>query len=195
MHQSFGNGGKFADVDFAQFLFSDDWNHEDTNYLYNSEAYLNQHLAIFKSQYVGDAVQSDGVNCPLGKYFLVPPEILECISERKSKSGSEHESQSSSNSTDQIQPKKPHLDPIIKLSAPLGSPSQECSASTSYESDPPKTLKQKHVIQSPAKIKGTDRFSLHDLESIPHIKNLPKVSGELLYVNLNSDDVDVVFNA
>ncbi|GFO20442.1 telomere repeats-binding bouquet formation protein 2 [Plakobranchus ocellatus] len=74
------HGGQLEDATLAQFIFSDDWGNDDTKGFLTSPEYLKQHLAVFKSQYVLDAVRPGVQSVTLGKYFLVPNSILKCLS-------------------------------------------------------------------------------------------------------------------
>ncbi|XP_055956465.1 uncharacterized protein LOC126817274 [Patella vulgata] len=74
------NHGVVRDVDEAQFLFSQNSEIQDTKRLYESEAYLNEHLTIFHVQYINDCIKSgDRKKVVLGKYFLPPLEIQNLI--------------------------------------------------------------------------------------------------------------------
>ncbi|KAK6180466.1 hypothetical protein SNE40_012614 [Patella caerulea] len=74
------NHGAVCGVDEAQFLFSQNTEIQDTKRLYESEAYLNEHLTIFHVQYISDCIKSgDRKKVVLGKYFLPPLEIQNLI--------------------------------------------------------------------------------------------------------------------
>uniref|UniRef100_A0A0B6Y8G8 BRCT domain-containing protein n=1 Tax=Arion vulgaris TaxID=1028688 RepID=A0A0B6Y8G8_9EUPU len=199
------NGGKLTeDVSLAQFVFSDNWEHDDTKGLGNSDAYLKQLLAIFSSQYVIDAVHNGFDKVHLGTYFLVPPAIKDSISLRTINKTVRHEGNI--------------VNPPSKNSMPEpSSMMKECHSSSSCSSiseksqlliDPGKHS-QKTVSTNQLKAQkeasttslttstqhintflGTERI---DLDSIPHIKDLPKVISCLRTLHPGKDGVEVKY--
>ncbi|XP_060078434.1 telomere repeats-binding bouquet formation protein 2-like [Ylistrum balloti] len=74
------HGGLLAGIDHAQFVFSEDEEAPDTKMIFSSEAYIDEHLAVFHALYVSDAVkQKYGPKILLGDYFLPPKDIQQLI--------------------------------------------------------------------------------------------------------------------
>ncbi|XP_071085063.1 telomere repeats-binding bouquet formation protein 2-like [Haliotis cracherodii] len=72
--------GKEVSIEKAQFVFSDECQVADTRKLYDSSAYINEHLAIFHSAYISECVRKeDMTKVVLGDYFLPPLEVMEVI--------------------------------------------------------------------------------------------------------------------
>ncbi|XP_069138395.1 telomere repeats-binding bouquet formation protein 2-like isoform X3 [Argopecten irradians] len=95
------HGGLIVGIEHAQFVFSEDEEAEDTKQIFSSEAYIDEHLAVFHAKYVSDAVkQSDGTKIPLGDYFLPPKDIQQFIKKQmKFKWDKESESNKDDDST------------------------------------------------------------------------------------------------
>ncbi|XP_033749422.1 telomere repeats-binding bouquet formation protein 2-like isoform X2 [Pecten maximus] len=78
------HGGLIAGIDHAQFVFSEDEEAADTKQIFCSEAYIDEHLAVFHAMYVSDsAKQKNGTKLPLGDYFLPPKEVQQLIKKQK----------------------------------------------------------------------------------------------------------------
>ncbi|KAK7115772.1 serine/arginine repetitive matrix protein 5-like [Littorina saxatilis] len=74
------NGGREADFDTAEFIFSSDSTCPDTESVFSSHAYESEHLAVFHSRYVYDSVRAgDRSTVVLGKYFLPPQDIVALV--------------------------------------------------------------------------------------------------------------------
>ncbi|XP_046543069.1 telomere repeats-binding bouquet formation protein 2-like [Haliotis rubra] len=72
--------GKEVSFEKAQFVFSDECQVADTRKLYDSSAYINEHLAIFHSSYISECVRKEDMKkVVLGDYFLPPLEVMEVI--------------------------------------------------------------------------------------------------------------------
>ncbi|XP_067665192.1 telomere repeats-binding bouquet formation protein 2-like [Haliotis asinina] len=72
--------GKEVSFEKAQFVFSDECQVADTRKLYDSSAYINEHLAIFHSSYISECVKKEDMKkVVLGDYFLPPLEVMEVI--------------------------------------------------------------------------------------------------------------------
>lgn len=73
-------GGKEADLDTAQFIFSENPESGDTQQIFKSEPYRNEHLAVFHARYISDCIKANGNHdIPVGKYFMPPKEIQELV--------------------------------------------------------------------------------------------------------------------
>ncbi|OWF46937.1 telomere repeats-binding bouquet formation protein 2-like isoform X2 [Mizuhopecten yessoensis] len=78
------HGGLIEEIDHAQFIFSEDEEAADTKQIFSSEAYLDEHLAVFHAMYVTDCVkQKNGSKIPLGDYFLPPKDVQQLIRKQK----------------------------------------------------------------------------------------------------------------
>ncbi|CAG5133192.1 unnamed protein product [Candidula unifasciata] len=211
------NGGKLEDVTLSQYVFSDDWQHEDTNILYNSEAYLKQHLAIFSSQYIPDALHQGIDNVSLGKYFLIPGPIKDCINFRSLQTSlvaqnnnvagvsPKHAQQIPSSSNQQIN--KQRKDGDSSSSSTVSSSAGMSSAVTvqipqqAVSSDTIKVVTSHTTARKVANAE-TNSHSLYknrcsdisqiNLESIPHVQSLPKVISCLQTIHPGRDGVKVV---
>lgn len=76
-------GGEICDFETAQFVFSEDPEYEDTKRLYDSQAYLYEHLAIFHAAYIDECVENESCkHVAVGDYFLPPKELHEIISQQ-----------------------------------------------------------------------------------------------------------------
>lgn len=76
----FSHGGKEASLDNAQFIFSQDAQAPDTLRIFESTAYLDEHLSIFHSNYISECVKKGGTqSVALGKYILLPAEVQEVV--------------------------------------------------------------------------------------------------------------------
>lgn len=74
------HGGQLDTSDIAQFIFSNDWDHNDTKGFLTSQAYLKQHLAVLKPTFVLDAVRKEGLqNISIGNYLLIPTTVQKRI--------------------------------------------------------------------------------------------------------------------
>ncbi|KAH3837265.1 hypothetical protein DPMN_110648, partial [Dreissena polymorpha] len=70
------NGGLLASVEDAEFLFSQDTETRDTESLFLSEAYLEEHLAIFHPNYICECVKKGNTkDVVLGQYFFPPKDV------------------------------------------------------------------------------------------------------------------------
>ncbi|KAI0242932.1 hypothetical protein LSAT2_010472, partial [Lamellibrachia satsuma] len=74
-----------ADINKAMFVFSEDAGCEDTSSLYKTEAYLDEHLAIFHPAYIDKCLEEgDTKKVAVGQYFLPPSDLqIEILKERK----------------------------------------------------------------------------------------------------------------
>lgn len=72
-------GGKQADYDSAQFIFSENADSKDTKQIFQSSAYRDEHLAIFHAKYISDSTKVPTQKIPVGKYFLPPKEIQNLV--------------------------------------------------------------------------------------------------------------------
>ncbi|XP_071170246.1 uncharacterized protein [Mytilus edulis] len=72
-------GGKQADFDSAQFIFSENADSKDTKQIFQSSAYRDEHLAVFHAKYISDSTKVPSQKIPVGKYFLPPKEIQNLV--------------------------------------------------------------------------------------------------------------------
>ncbi|XP_052102383.1 telomere repeats-binding bouquet formation protein 2-like [Mytilus californianus] len=72
-------GGKQADYDSAQFIFSENADSKDTKQIFQSSAYRDEHLAVFHAKYISDSTKVPTQKIPVGKYFLPPKEIQNLV--------------------------------------------------------------------------------------------------------------------
>ncbi|XP_045216489.2 uncharacterized protein LOC123566446 [Mercenaria mercenaria] len=73
------NGGRVTSVEDAQYIFSQDTESPDTQSIFESEAYLEEHLAVFHPNYIKECVKRGHIEqVTLGKYFF-PPEDVQAI--------------------------------------------------------------------------------------------------------------------
>lgn len=73
-------GGKEASLDSAQFIFSQDAHTPDTLRIFDSAAYLDEHLSVFHANYITECVKKGSMEVvALGKYILLPTEVQEVV--------------------------------------------------------------------------------------------------------------------
>ncbi|KAK3578284.1 hypothetical protein CHS0354_010488 [Potamilus streckersoni] len=73
-------GGEETDFDSAMFMFSQDTQADDTKEIYVSEAYLDEHLAVFHPNFINQCWKAGDVKAvAVGKYFLPPKEIQQLV--------------------------------------------------------------------------------------------------------------------
>lgn len=73
-------GGTLDTVNFAQYIFSEDIDAKDTVSIFESEAYMDEHMAVFNADYIIDCVKKKNrASVPVGKYHLVPRGIEEDV--------------------------------------------------------------------------------------------------------------------
>ncbi|BFZ01582.1 hypothetical protein BsWGS_04621 [Bradybaena similaris] len=206
------NGGKLEDVELSQFVFSDDWEHDDTKILYNSEAYLKQHLAIFSSQYVPDAVREGIDNVSLGRYFLIPGPIRDSVNFTNLQS----ELVTQNNNTAGPSPKKAQQIPssgnnhsnmqrkdddsssasrtglLPAVTAPALQPLSGDTGKVATSQKKSKILADTEVVCAlPEHRSICGEIRQIDLESIPHVQSLPKVISCLRTIYPGRDGVEV----
>ncbi|XP_076444313.1 uncharacterized protein LOC143282524 [Babylonia areolata] len=71
------HGGYESDFDKADFIFSADNTSQDTLRVFNSAAYIIEHLEVFHSRYITDCVKAGNrSDIVLGRYILPPQDIL-----------------------------------------------------------------------------------------------------------------------
>lgn len=74
------NGGTEVDFDAAMFIFSSNSTCADIERVFQSQAYISEHLAVFHSRFIDDSVHAgDRSKVVLGRYFLPPHDILEKV--------------------------------------------------------------------------------------------------------------------
>ncbi|RUS78922.1 hypothetical protein EGW08_013300 [Elysia chlorotica] len=194
------NGGKLEDPSIAQFIFSDDWDHEDTKGFLTSSAYLKQHLAVFKSRFVLETVENGPRDVSLGNYLLVPPSVLKCIASAKLDLSDENSSTVNGDTTSNKSPRRV----LRKRKEPQDNQSRQTSSKANVSLLPhtsgqrngtigctpphrPQTRrslpKETHLENT---VKGRHQFDKMDLANIVHIDDLPKVTGPLRIVSLNN---------
>lgn len=72
------NGGTEAPLDSAQYIFSQDPSVKDTERIFESNAYLDEHVAVFHPNYICECVKQNNMKAVvLGKYFFPPKDIQE----------------------------------------------------------------------------------------------------------------------
>ncbi|XP_052795547.1 telomere repeats-binding bouquet formation protein 2-like [Mya arenaria] len=72
------NGGEICGADKAQFIFSQDPTAQDTESIFDSESYLDEHLAIFHPNFVCECIKRGGLKVDLlGQYFFPPKDVQE----------------------------------------------------------------------------------------------------------------------
>ncbi|XP_060556026.1 uncharacterized protein LOC132716722 [Ruditapes philippinarum] len=70
------NGGRVSDLGDAQFIFSQNTHSPDTLSVFDSEAYVEEHLAVFHPNYIKECVKRGGTDqVILGKYFFPPGDV------------------------------------------------------------------------------------------------------------------------
>lgn len=52
-------GGTLDTVNFAQYIFSEDIDAKDTVSIFESEAYMDEHMAVFNADYIIDCVKEE----------------------------------------------------------------------------------------------------------------------------------------
>ncbi|CAL1526985.1 unnamed protein product [Lymnaea stagnalis] len=205
------NGGTIVNMDLAQFIFSDDWTHEDTKDISNSEAYLKEHLAVFRSQYVLDAVNNGSEKCTLGTYFLYPPDILEKIKKREPSTNVDAPSKYASDNEVSVQGQmnkrthngkktscSPNLEPKQKISKIAPQLSHSSKSTNSEEAKRGTNTKAGTLSSTPRnQIRNLllSHDAIKDIESIPDVKTLPKVTDELEFIDLDDNDVKMILKS
>ncbi|KAK7478407.1 hypothetical protein BaRGS_00030332 [Batillaria attramentaria] len=80
LYQPKEHGGTQTDFEHAQMIFSSDNTCADTERVFSSEEYQNEHLAVFHSRYISDCVRAGNRSkVVLGKYYLPPPDIVALV--------------------------------------------------------------------------------------------------------------------
>ncbi|KAL3866112.1 hypothetical protein ACJMK2_043444 [Sinanodonta woodiana] len=73
-------GGQVADFDSAMFVFSQDAQADDTKEIFECEAYLDEHLAVFHPNFINQCWKIGDVKAvAVGKYFLPPQDIQQLV--------------------------------------------------------------------------------------------------------------------
>ncbi|XP_005090460.1 uncharacterized protein LOC101846856 isoform X2 [Aplysia californica] len=209
-------GGKLEDISLAQFIFSDNWECHDTNSLLTSEAYLNQHLAVFSSQYVADAAKHGSGNVILGDYFLVPDKIRECLEHRVTYesalngNGEKYDGSQVHLARDATLPSQPFLRPgdrghrarydqsQKKVFRPPSSQQGPCGAeraqhpASDSSTSPPNSKKRREAPSSSHLGTSSVEYRVPD-EGVPHVKDLPKCIKPLKIIRPEVDNVEVLY--
>ncbi|ESP00546.1 hypothetical protein LOTGIDRAFT_149761 [Lottia gigantea] len=158
--------GEVKDLDEAQFIFSNESEARDTKSLYKSNAYLNEHLAIFHSQYIVDCLQNgDTRNIVLGRYFLPPLPLQHFMKKQMKFDWKDKKDKKEINNKSNMAKKNTE-----KASGTNSSPSKHYQ--TTNKTQTPVSTRTRSTV--PSLHKQTE------YSNIRHIDDLPKVKGKLI---------------